>query len=86
MLFDKDFTNYFGFDSNFSASNQVLFSGSSKKKKTSVSNIDRNIQNYRGRCPRGVMVKAMDCGIVVSEFVLHSGYYVHFRANTVGKV
>ena len=21
-------------------------------------------------CPRGVMVKAMDCGIVVSEFVL----------------
>ena len=23
-----------------------------------------------GMCPRGVMVKAMDCGIVVSEFVL----------------
>ena len=33
----------------------------------------------------GVMVKAMDCGIVVREFVLHSHYYVHFRANTVGK-
>ena len=36
-------------------------------------------------CPRGVMVKAMDCGIVVSEFVLQSRYYVHFRANTLGK-
>ena len=39
---------------------------------------------YKG-CPRGVMVKAMDCGIVVSEFVLQSRYYVHFRANTLGK-
>ena len=37
-------------------------------------------------CPRGVMVKEMDCGIVVSEFVLQSHYYVHFRANTLGKV
>ena len=36
-------------------------------------------------CPRGVMVKVMDCGIVVSEFVLQSCYYVHFRANTLGK-
>ena len=35
--------------------------------------------------PRGVMVKAMDCGIVVSEFVLQSHYYVHFRVNTLGK-
>ena len=33
-----------------------------------------------GGCPRGVMVKALDCGIVVREF-----YYVHFRANTLGK-
>ena len=40
----------------------------------------------RGGCPRGVMVKAMDCGIVVREFVLQSRYYVHFRANTLGKV
>ena len=38
-----------------------------------------------GGCPRGVMVKAMDCGIVVSEFVLQSRYYVQFRANTLGK-
>ena len=36
-------------------------------------------------CPRGVMVKAMDCGIVVSEFELQLRYYVHFRANTLGK-
>ena len=36
-------------------------------------------------CPHGVMVKAMDCGIGVSEFVLQSHYYVHFWANTLGK-
>ena len=36
-------------------------------------------------CPRGVMVKAMNCGIVVREFVLQSRYYVLFRANTLGK-
>ena len=30
------------------------------------------------------MVKAMDYGIV-SEFVLQSYYYVHFRANTLRK-
>ena len=29
---------------------------------------------HRG-CPRGVMVKAMDCGIVVSEFVFQSRYF-----------
>ena len=40
---------------------------------------------YMGGCPRGVMVKAMNCGIVVREFVLQSRYYVHFRANTLGK-
>ena len=39
---------------------------------------------FRG-CPRGVMVKAMDCGIVVSDFVLQSSYYVHFRANNLWK-
>ena len=36
------------------------------------------------RCP-GVMVKAMDCEILVSEFVLQSRYYVHFRTNTLGR-
>ena len=38
-----------------------------------------------GGCPRGVMVKVMDCEIVVSEFEFQSRYYVHFRANTLGK-
>ena len=38
-----------------------------------------------GGCPRGVMVKAIDYGIVISEFVLQLRYYVHFRANTLGK-
>ena len=39
---------------------------------------------FWGWYPRGVMVKAMDCGIVVREFVLQSRCYVHFRANTLG--
>ena len=39
----------------------------------------------QGGCPRGVVVKAMDCGIEVRQFVLQSHYYVHFRANTIGK-
>ena len=42
-------------------------------------------QMVGGRCPRGVMVKTMDCGIVESEFVLQSRYYVHFRTYTLGK-
>ena len=37
----------------------------------------------RGSC--GVMVKVLDGGIVVSEFVLQLHYYVHFRTNTLGK-
>ena len=32
-----------------------------------------------------VMVKVIDCGIVISEFVLQLRYYVHFQANTLGK-
>ena len=35
--------------------------------------------------PSGVMVKAMDYEIVVSKFILQSPYYIHFRANTLGK-
>ena len=31
------------------------------------------------------MVKALDCGIIVREFVLQSRYDIHFRANTPGK-
>ena len=36
-------------------------------------------------CPYGVMVKAMERGIVVSEVLLQPRYYVPFRANTLGK-
>ena len=43
------------------------------------------VSSIPGGCPRAVMVKAMDCGIVVSEFVLQLRYYVHFQANTLGK-
>ena len=47
-------------------------------------NLLTTCSHYReGGCPRGVMVKAMDC--LVSESVLLSRYYVHFRANTLGK-
>ena len=35
-------------------------------------------------CPRNVMVKAMDYGLLVSKFILQSRYYVHFQANTLG--
>ena len=31
------------------------------------------------------MVKVLDGGIIVSELILQSRYYVHFRANTQGK-
>ena len=43
------------------------------------------LKDIRG-CTRSVMFKAMDYKIVVSEFVLQSRYYVHFRANAFGKV
>ena len=51
---------------------------------TGVDKVIESPGNFKG-CPRGVMVKAMNCGIVVREFVLQSRYYVHFRANTLGK-
>ena len=38
-----------------------------------------------GMCPRGVMVKAMDYGIVAYKFELHSYYYVQLRTNTLGR-
>ena len=31
------------------------------------------------------MVKVIDCGIEVREFVLQSRSYVHFQANSLGK-
>ena len=37
-----------------------------------------------GGCPSGVMVKTMECGVIVGEFELQSCNYVHFRTNTSG--
>ena len=42
------------------------------------------MEKERG-CPRGVMVKALDCGIVVGEFELQSRYYINFWTNNLGK-
>ena len=50
-----------------------------------VKKVDKLFHRTNGGCPRGVMVKAMDCRIVAREFVLQSRHYVHFRANTLGK-
>ena len=43
------------------------------------------LSDKQRRCPRTVMVNAIDCGIVISEFVLQSRYYVPFRATTLEK-
>ena len=43
------------------------------------------IYNRWGGVLVGVMVKAMDCGIVVSEFELQLRYYVDFQTNILGK-
>ena len=37
--------------------------------------------NNNRECPRGLIVKTMDCRTVVSEFELYPGYYVHVRKN-----
>ena len=44
-----------------------------------------SICRHAGGCPRDVIVKALDCGIVVSEFELQSRYYVNLWTNTLGK-
>ena len=45
---------------------------------------NKNDVGIRG-CLCGVMVKVMDCRIVVSEFKLQSHYYVHFLTITLKK-
>ena len=44
-----------------------------------------SLLSYFCRCPLSVMVKALDCRNVVSEFELQLRYYVYFRTNTLGK-
>ena len=61
-----------------------------KKKSVLKTKIHWNVLTYNFSLafpgwPCGVMVKATDCGIIVSEFEFQSRYYVHFRANTIGK-
>ena len=50
-------------------------------------NISRSIQAVKLflQCPRGVMAKAMDNRIVMSEFKRQSRNYIHFQSSTVGK-
>ena len=43
------------------------------------------LAEFSGEFPRGVMVNALNCRIVVSEFELQLHYYVHFRTNALGK-
>ena len=43
------------------------------------------MKSFIGEYPHGLMVKAMDGGIVVGEFELRLRYYIHFWANTLGK-
>ena len=50
-----------------------------------VTKSKRNFKSTVWVSPHGVMDKAIDCKIVVSEFELQSRYYVHFRTNILGK-
>ena len=50
-----------------------------------VSPPSSKIKFRKGGCPRGVMVKAMVCGVVVSEFELQSRCYVRFQTNALEK-
>ena len=42
------------------------------------------LKHIRG-CPCGVVIKALDCGIVVSKFKLQLHYYIHFQTNNLEK-
>ena len=46
---------------------------------------EKSLNYHYWECPWDVMVKALDCVIVVREFELQFRYYVHFRTNTFGK-
>ena len=46
---------------------------------------DNKKVKWRRVGPHGIKVKALDCGIVVSEFEFQSHYYIHFRTNPLGK-
>ena len=78
--------NCLSYDSvHLTKSNGLSHGSSSYQKWLWVQNLNQWDAYHVRNCPRGVMVKAMKCGIVVREFVLQSRYYVHFQANTLGK-
>ena len=52
---------------------------------SSLSNKPRSQYSIFLGGPCGVMVKVVDCGIVIHEFILQSCYYIHFQANTLEK-
>ena len=52
---------------------------------TRVQILEGTVYISPGTNTRGVMVKGLDNGIVVSEFELYSRYYVHFWTNTLAK-
>ena len=47
--------------------------------------LDSDVRTLVG-CPHGVMVKALDCEMLLSEFELQLCYYIYFRTNTLEKV
>ena len=59
--------------------NEELIVKESRRCKVSV------LTNHHRGCPRGITVKALDCGNVLSEFELQSRSYVHFQTITLGK-
>ena len=63
------FLFFFFFCSSSISSVEILIFLSTPKFETLLQN---DYENLNQGCPRGVMAKAMDCGIVVSEFVLQS--------------
>ena len=62
---------------------QQHYSSVTENKPEEVSVWQLQVHRFKEKCPRGVMVKAMYWGIVVSEFEFQSHYYVHFRTNTL---
>ena len=60
-------------NSDFDSAKMVIYNHSTKLRRILVGVLN------------GIMVKGMDGGIVENEFVLQLRYFVHFRANTLGK-
>ena len=60
--------------------NHILWNGTAGYKLSKSLDVHERQQTFCKQvgCPGGEMVKAMDCGIVVSEFVLQSRYYDPF--------